>query len=363
MFEGLNIVASQGVFFHMGVVSLFSYSLFAGGGKEPKNLPLGLLFLWVSLSAFFFVYTALVSNMYDVKHFFIWFNFLSAMIFYKLTTQYYSPKFFDICKSVIQYGVIFNLLLGVLQYFNCGQYFQLLWPKDPDLNGNFVGMVGNGTHLSGFFSMCSPLFFTKKRQDILTLLLIFLSLFFTGTTKGDPAQTGFIVLASCGLYWSFFKNRKVFYILTGFLTLLFLSAFFLPKDILHQILSLKGRLGVWIYYWEICKQNFITGIGLGSVQLVSPRSPYPMAYHLHIEYYHFLTELGIIGLALIVNMIIHFMNTKATENSFPFKVMVVGFLVSCLFNYPAHVWLCSIYALFAYAIVISEGRTICREVM
>ncbi len=49
-------------------------------------------------------------------------------------------------------------------------------------------------------------------------------------------------------------------------------------------------------------------------------------------------------------MILSFMKNKAENRlELTLKTIVVGFLVSCFFNYPAHLWLPATWVMFFYA--------------
>jgi hypothetical protein len=69
-----------------------------------------------------------------------------------------------------------------------------------------------------------------------------------------------------------------------------------------------------------------------------------------MEFFQFVFELGIIGGCLIVGMVNRLWWTKSNNNlDRCLKGMVIGYLVSSCFNYPSHLWLPSIYAMFAYS--------------
>lgn len=352
LFFKVNIWLAQGFWVHLGVISLFFCSFIEQSRRnEPLNLPLGLLFLWVAGTTSIIVFNALVKNRYDIHHFFQYFNFFCMLFLYKCVVQYGNERFVDLTKLVLKYTILFNLFIGVLQFFGISQFFQLLFPDNVFVNNPVVGMIGNGTHLSGFLAVCSPVLFTKKREDILTLVLMVLLMSFLGTTKGDTSISGFIILSAVALFYSFYTNKKVCLLILAAVIGSFISVkIFLTGKAEWLFFSDSGRFGLWADYWRLAKDNFITGIGLGGLNLYPPYMLVKNAYHMHLEYYHFLIELGVIGLILIVNLIMDFFR-EGHENTLVFKTIIFGFLVSCLFTYPAHLWFTSTIACISYAIL------------
>jgi hypothetical protein len=93
------------------------------------------------------------------------------------------------------------------------------------------------------------------------------------------------------------------------------------------------------------------------------QTPLPNLRHFHMEYVQFLLEIGFIGLILIIAFIKKFLEIQSTSIlMFAVKLIFIGFLISCCFNYPAHLWMTSVYACFAYAafMVLKRGDTNAR---
>ena len=175
-----------------------------------------------------------------------------------------------------------------------------------------------------------------------------LVLLHTGTTIGDPSISGFVVITI--LFFYFFKHDKRAMMLLAALIGLFVIAI---PHIPTIFFKPQGRLPVWAAYWPYFKQYAVTGTGLGSVRLVHNTIYKPLGgevTQLHLEYYQFAFELGLVGLGLILNLIYSFFRKIAEDKlQLALKAMVIGFLLSCFFNFPAHLWLPSIWTGFAYA--------------
>ena len=93
----------------------------------------------------------------------------------------------------------------------------------------------------------------------------------------------------------------------------------------------------------------LTGSGLGTVQQAFRRIEL-RADHLHMEYFWVVFEIGIIGIILVINLIKEFFSIKAeNKTELTLKAVVLGFLVSCCFNFPAHLWLPATWAMACYS--------------
>jgi len=339
---------AQGFWAQAGLAILFSWSFFEKAKRSKPNIPLGMLHLWIAASTAFFCYFGQMNGKYDTAHFFPYFNFLCIIILYKIFVEHLNRKRIEKILLGMKYVAITTLIVSALQIFDLSQIFKLVTTHHTH-NNIVTGFLGNGTHVSGFLACCSPLFFWKmKRIDILSLVLMVLVLLHTGTTIGDPSISGFAILPI--LFFFFFKkSNKAMYFL-AFLVFLFVVA--LPHIDPH-FFEPQGRIAMWKAYWPYFKQYALTGTGLGSVNMVHNviYKPYMgEVRQLHLEYYQVAFELGLIGLVLVFNIIYSFFKKVAEDRlQLVLKSMVIGFLFSCLFNFPAHLWLPSVWTLFAYS--------------
>lgn len=345
---GLDFWHAQGFVAQIGIALMFTWSFFEIPKQiKQKNIPLGLLHLWIALFTAFFCVKAQIIGKYDTMHFFPYFNFLCIIIFYKLVVGHIYRWQIELILKVLRCTVIFILILCVLQYFRLGQIFVLLAPDNPNFNNPVVGLIGNPTHLSGFLATTIPLFlFRGNRQDWLCITLLLLILCFAGTTPGDPAISGFIIAVAMFFY---FYKREV--LKCASVAIVLIIAFLLLKDGLSEtFLGLSGRDTIWAAYVPLFQKAPITGYGLGAINMIYKTTSVPLARHLHMEFFHYAFELGLIGAVLILNLVHKFIFTIAENRTeLTLKTMVIGFLVSCCFNYPSHLWVPSVWAMFAYA--------------
>lgn len=350
----LDIWHAQQIWCQLVIMIGFSWSFFEKKNEvKVRNLPLAVLSIWITLGIMLACYMFLEQNRYNIKTFLLYFNFITILILYNLIIEHINLKSITLIMDALRYTVIVTLLMATLQQLGFAQFFDIIDFAKVHLNFALthncmvVGFIGNGTHLSGFLSSTIPLFlWSGKRVDYLAITLMLLVMCFTGTTVGDPAMSGFIVAVCLGVY--FYKDRR-FVLPLAFVCLLaggFLAWKFLPI----QFFSSNGRILLWGEYLKIFKQMPITGLGLGAVNLIYKQTAYPEARHLHMELFHYTFELGLIGGAFIIWLIKDFLEIKIVSTTeLALKAMVIGFLISSCFNYPAHLWLPGTWAMFAYA--------------
>lgn len=359
-FQFLDIWTAQQLWAQCGIGLMFSYSFIKPQVYISKpNIPLGVLHAWVAALTAVLCFIALGNGKHDIFHFLPYFNFLCLLGLYLLITKYIMPFQIVQCLNIFRYVVIGTLLLCALQFFGIAQFFQLFNPGAKFDSNPVMGMLGNGTHLSGFLAMLSPVFMWRlNRTDILALILMVIILCFSGSSISDPSVSGFVILPALWLFMM--KNRKkVFW---ASVIALMLAALVFLHYVPENFFGTNGRSGVWLIYWGFFKQLPITGAGLGTVELIFREHPEISPFtHLHMEYFQFTFELGLIGISLIGWMILDFIQVESIRREqLVCKAIVIGFLLSCCFNYPAHLWLPSTYAMIAYASFMAlRGRVKC----
>lgn len=389
IFQKLDMWEAQG-FWAQGLILLgFTYSFFEKPrNKYLKNKPLSMFMIYVTMSFLLAIYGGYITSLHGkvysifaqtefnvsefkpiiqiVKAIFVqvniaaqYLNMLTMLLFYTLVTKYLSRRKIETILWRLRYVYIGTLLLCTLQYFGLSQFFNLIDPMKFTGQAHHynavVGFSGNGTHLSGFLASLSPLLFIKfNREDKLALGLLVLVLLKAGMMVGDPAISGFIVLI-VSVWWIF--KSKYNTIILGILAIICLTL--VNKT---DFFSFTGRQQIFIEYIKFFKKMPILGCGLGFVNSVFVRTQVPTARHLHLEYFQVAVEMGLIGLVLFINIIRDFISKVAEDRTeLVLKAGVVGFLVSCLFNYPAHLWLPSTIAMFFYASFYTINKRICNE--
>lgn len=356
----LDIWHAQGIFSQIVILALFSASFIKSPVyREPKNIELGILHLWVGSLTAIICFISQTHGKYDITHFFPYFNFLCILILYKTIVQYLNRIDVEICLLAFKYMIIATLLMCVLQFFGTSQFFKLFYPGDRFHNNPVVGFIGNGTHLSGFLGMMVPVFlYFGKREDWLCLVLMGILLCFAGTSTGDPSISGWIVAIGIGIYWLYSLNKiNLWHIVTGTIILIIGLTTFWDFISSLQIFNLNGRNGFILNYWPIIKEWFLTGAGPGTMNAIYKQTANPNVRHLHMEYIQFILEIGIIGLMCVIAVIRKaFIIRCKDKQMLTVKCIFLGFCLSACFNYPMHLWLPAIYAAIAYGLFMVLHR-------
>ena len=353
-FRQVDIWHGQGQFVQVGILVLCACSFF----EKPKyvqilNKPLGSFILWAGLlTSYYWIVNFSKTQHYPVKIFFPFFNLLCAIWLYKLIVEYLDREKIEKIFKYFKYSILLVLFYCVLQYLNLDQFFKWLDHPLGDIDA-LVGTIGNQSHLAGLLAIVQPLFFSKKREDILSLVLLWLVIFLTGSASG--VIFGFGVL----LFWLFFKNFKLAIDLSivGIIALVFFikthGSFFNPT----------GRLEIWATAFGKFKTQAITGTGIGSFGLLNIQQQGTWR-HLHNEYYQVAFELGIIGLVLLIWCVIDYFkkfNIIKTDLTIKLASMFFGFCLLSSLNFVGHLWQTSIIAIFAYAgiyCILNEKRSL-----
>lgn len=354
----LDIWHAQGFWVQTGLMLAFSVSFFETPlRKDIPNKGLGWIHLWAGILTAYICFDAQSKGQYNTTAFFPYFNLLCMLFLYKFTVQYFTRS--QVLKTLwwMKMVIIVTLWTCVLQFlhekFGISSQFFVLATKHHAHNNLVSGYIGNGTHLSGFLASCFPLFLIRIDWKSLFYLVLMLGVMcVSGTQIGDPAVSGFIILVAVLGFYILMTDWKLFLVLL-FVSLILLAVFIATTEhsFIKQLLNDNGRLELWKYYWEIFKKSRpVTGLGLGKINSVYGKTPFPAARHLHLEYFQCLFELGILGLTTVIYAIWQFFKKIPKDNTrLCLMCCVLGFLLSCCFNYPAHLWLPSTWVVFFYA--------------
>jgi len=337
-FRQVDIWASQGQFVQVGILILFCYSFF----ENPKyvqqiNKPLGSFLCWAGLvTAYGWITVFSATQHYPIKIFMPFFNLLCFVWLYKLITEYLDSVSIEKILKWLKYSVILLLFYCVLQYLKLDEFLRGVSGHD-----ELVGVIGNPMHLAGLLALFQPLFFKKSRENILSLILLWLIILATGSATGLVA--GVMVI----LFWLWFKNRKL---AIGFSILSFASlvALYVVKS---SFFFNSERFRIWGQTFQIIKDKFITGFGLGTFGLSEINKGGMHWQHLHNEYYQIVFELGIIGLVLILWCIWDYFNkfnSLKTDLTIRLASMFFGFCLLCEVTFFSHLWVTSCIAMMAY---------------
>lgn len=355
LFPELDIWHAQGFTAQICFLVMFSWTFFQRPRRfECPNWSLGLVHFGVGINVAVLCYGSFLQKKYNIQNFYPYFNFLCLLMFYRFVQGYLTRGHIETIFRYLKYATTVTLFVCVLQALGLGQFFVLITP-DPYHNNLVTGFIGNGTHLSGFLSSMIPLYlYEPKRVDILSLVLLGGVLTMAGTTVGDPSLSGFIItpILIAAYLWYFNRSYMVLFLLI-LTSLVLILASIKGAGLPRHLFETNGRISVWKFYGQVFMHYPITGIGLGKINQIYQMTPHPGFRHLHLEAFQFLVELGIIVFTAICNLIYRFFVIKPIDQlELCLKLCVSGFLLSSLFNYSAHLWLPSVYAMFFYSSLI-----------
>jgi hypothetical protein len=354
IFNQLDIWHAQGIWIQGWIMVAFSTTFFIKPYPvKITNIPFGLLHLWVGLLTFYVCYIGQIKKTYSPNTFFPYFNFLCLVILYWIVVNYLTMFGIKRILEGLRWLVLGTMGICVLQAFDLFRIMTLYHPENPYLTNIVVGIIGNGTLLSGFLTFLLPVFLTKiNRENVLAIILMFLLLFRCGTSENDPSIMGFVVFFSIlAIYlWKKYKYGKYF-VLSFFAFLGLLLWGFAKEDPVIKFFGMNGRQEWLPYYWNIFKVQITPiGVGLGKINWLHEHTPFPGLKRLHLEYFQVMFETGFIGVILLLNVIVHFFKQQdVDEIQFYLRLIIAGFLISCFFNSMAHLWIVAAIAMFVYA--------------
>jgi len=292
-----------------------------------------------------------------------------------------------IINAVLLVGVVLGIY-GIFQYNGIDFYFII-----NSIAGQRVyGLFGNAGYFAGYIilplSLAVSLFFTNKNRNRKILLL--LGILAMGTTlivtftRSSYLAFGISLLFMFLLFFlsrgrSFIKENKKTFIYLLIIILIAVSLFIIPTPLSKPgtvISQIKGRISapqltntftsgrriaIWKFTGMMIKDHPILGSGIGTYKYNTFRYqakffkqgnnrsiyPYGFADKAHNEYLQLWAELGTIGLAIFLWLIIAYFiygirYLKREKNEQKQGIMiglmgaVVAFLADCFFWFPMH---------------------------
>jgi O-antigen ligase len=339
-FKNIDCWHATGQFVQVGILILFSYSFF----NKPKyiksiNKPLGSFIAWSGLiTAYGWITVFSKTQHYPVKIFMPFFNLLCIILLYKLIIEYLDSISIEKILKWLRFSVIILLFYCVLQYLKLDEFFSGINNTDDQL----VGTIGNSMHLAGLLAILQPLFFKKNIENILSLVLLWLLILFTGSATGLVAGIAVI------LFWLWFKNRKLAIIVS----LISFGSLVSLYSIKSSFFFNNSRFNIWIETLYIIKKHFITGFGLGTFGVQNIKRGAITWQHLHNDYYQVVFELGLIGLILVIWCIWdYFKKFISLKNDLTIKLASIffGFCLLCGVTFFSHLWQTAVIGMFSYA--------------
>ena len=343
-----NLWQVQGYFVQLCILILFSLSYIKKPLRCVNNKALGFLILAIGLNVLYFQSIALSQSGYS-NSVFSFFNFICIVIFYNICVQYLNKEGIERCLKFLKYSALVMIAFSIFQKFGFAQFIkQIELPAAHHAIDNaMTGFIGHPTHYAGYLGMMMPLFFGRKRENILAVILVWILLLFYTNYSTEVSSTGLLVGLGVCSYYFYQINKRLFFTILALLLIVGVVLYqFIPKELIGKLIYSTGRVEIWSSYFEISKGSWITGRGLGFVRLQKEYFK-----HLHNEFFQIYLEAGIGALLATLYCVIEFFRVKVKTDKtvLQLKAIFIGFLIYSLFVYPAHLWVISTIAIFCYA--------------
>ena len=315
--------------------------------------------------------------------------FLAGPLLYFITTNniYHKGQIEHLINAILIIGTLLGIY-GILQYQGIDFPF---WLKNIGRQRVF-GFFGNVNYFAEYLiiplAIAVPLFFVSKNK--MKKLLLLIGILAMGTsliltfTRGSYLGFGtslifmfFLFIFSGGK--TFIRDNKKIFIIVFLMIILIISLFIIPNPLnkpgtiiskikgrtsvtqLIQGSSIKRRIAIWKFTTLIIKDHPLLGSGLGTFKYNSLKYqakffeqgdnralyPYGVADKTHNEYLQLWAELGIIGLAIFIWLMITYFNYGIRylkrEKNVQKQGIVIGLmgavaavLVDGIFGFPLH---------------------------
>jgi O-antigen ligase len=271
---------------------------------------------------------------------------------------------------VIIFVAAFLSMFGLVKKFGCNPF--PWWEYDIGLNKELAASsstFGNPNHFAGYLAMTIPLllgfFFTGFRSDkfflltILTLLMAMAIIHSLSRGGWTSAFVGLTFMFSVLLANQYVGHKTISLIIIAgvfFWAFIVLANRPLVEEILtikqaSQDASIQSRVLVWRKTVDMIRDHPILGTGPGTYSMMFTRyqppgftSRYFMA---HNDYLHFISEVGIPIIVVMVWMIIRFYHRGITKLANPSRLIrnttlgamsgVTALLVYSIFDFNLHI--------------------------
>jgi O-antigen ligase len=349
--------------------------------STPLNLPILSFIAICSLSLIWS--NTFFTSLKELPHF-----LAGPLLYFIIVNNITSEKQIN---RIISAVLIVGAALGIYGIFQYNDIDFSFWTSSGGRNKVF-GLCGNVGYFAGYLilplSLAIPLFFVSKNRNRKILLLI--GILAMGTTLIITfARSSYLALGVSLIFMfllfllsrgkNFLKENKKLFVILLIVIIIVASLFIIPTPLskpgtvisqikgrvsinqLINVFSSGRRIAIWKFTWMMIKDHPILGSGIGTYKYNTlryqakffeqgdNRSIYPFGFadKAHNEYLQLWAELGTIGLAIFLWLIITYFNygiryLKREKDEQKQGIMiglmgaVVAFLVDCFFWFPLH---------------------------
>lgn len=340
-----DIWHSQGAFFQIGILCAFCYSIFNPKGKNIKNLPITVFTCWVGLVTLYWWNVFLDKGTYNYSVLFPFLNFLCFVLLYNFIVNYLAKEDIERILKYLSYVIVLLCVYCILQIFDLDQFMQHFATtetakyKDP-----LMGTIGNPTHLAGYLAMCLPiLYYIRNRFTTIAIFLVWVIIILTGSFSGLIGALAVTIFYNLH-HRIRFKHEGFMYVIISIFLLVAAWRMGLANLVVNYF-NPSGRYEFWKSIYPLFKKHSIIGGGFGLVRSL------PGGWeHAHQEFYQLAIEMGVIGLSLAIWCILDcFKRFERSKLHICLFSIFIAFLINCMINYPAHLYLTGVLGIFSYA--------------
>lgn len=342
LFNQMDIWHAQGHWFQSGLLFIFALSLCTIPNKvNISNIPVSALLFYGGISTAFLWYDIIIkTGNYPAKIFFPFFNLLCFVLFYKLSIEYLDKQAIESILKYLRYAVFILIVYGILQKLNLDQFYRSIDPAI-EHEDTVVGTIGNPMHFANYLAICFPLFMRDSWFDYAAIVLMFAVLVMTGSTSG------LVIVMLVMIYYVWNRNKTLFCVMSG----IFLVALPVAISRSPHFFNPSGRVEFWKMLYPKFQEHAITGSGLGIMSVWGMKMDTSIWRHAHQAYYQVATELGIIGLIIVVWAIgSYFVRFKRSECPLYLRLRSIffAFCIAGLIGFPDRLWLLSSMGMIGY---------------
>ncbi|MCK4835289.1 MAG: O-antigen ligase family protein [Candidatus Aminicenantes bacterium] len=223
------------------------------------------------------------------------------------------------------------------------------------LNHRPKGFTSHWMTYSGILMLLFIFFFIfmlfEKKKNIRLPILFSLSVLLISILLSQTRSVWLGILFSLTVFIIFFKPKILFYIIPGFLILIYI----IPESVKQRIYSIvdlqnhsnRDRIHMVYTGIQIFKDHPLTGVGANNIEKVYPKYKHPDAVqtnpHLHNNFLQILAERGLFALiglimaflSILICLIKKIKNSQGSEKTITIGTLFVfiGFLAAGMFEY------------------------------
>lgn len=279
--------------------------------KHPMDLPIALFAITIIISTITSIDP--VGSVRDLV-----FHLISIGFVFVIVNTIKSKKDLNILLTIIVIAATFTALYGIFQYKIKVKTLEF-W-TDTKVNPGIVTRVfsffENPNVLAEYLIMIIPIsiaLFWNSKKGYKKLIFLFCTIALIAGLGLTYSRGGWIGFIFGAFIFILLVEKKL---LIALIPLVLLIIPLLPSTILDRFRSIldfadssnSSRFGIWLVAFEIIKDNWVAGVGLGSNPFMHAYRAYTKGgyayYHAHNTYIETAVEMGLAGLIVLLTLLV-----------------------------------------------------------